>query len=300
GKGWPYPYTRSDQPVPQPKDRPRADLRSVTADYHETYGIEVLQGRPFNRQDTWRSEKVVMVNETFDKTAFPDEDASGKHIRYFGKDWRIIGVYADIKNVGLTKETSPGVNLPIAQWPGNDAKSVYLTLRKQSDPLSLAPIVSEKVRELNPEQPLNQFQLMETYLDNSTAIDRFRSILIGLFAVAALVLASIGIYGVIAYSVEQRTHEMGIRLALGSKRSSLIWIILQQGLKMTLAGVALGLVGSWILSRVISSQLYGVTSSDLRTYLVVAIVLVCVSLTACIVPAMRAMRVSPMQSLRAE
>lgn len=300
GKGWPYPYTRSDQPVPQPKDRPRADLRSVTADYHETYGIEVLQGRPFNRQDTWRSEKVVMVNETFDKTAFPDEDALGKHIRYFGKDWRIIGVYADIKNVGLTKETSPGVNLPIAQWPGNDAKSVYLTLRTQSDPLSLAPIVSEKVRELNPEQPLNQFQLMETYLDNSTAIDRFRSILIGLFAVAALVLASIGIYGVIAYSVEQRTHEMGIRLALGSKRSSLIWIILQQGLKMTLAGVALGLVGSWILSRVISSQLYGVTSSDLRTYLVVAIVLVCVSLTACIVPAMRAMRVSPMQSLRAE
>ena len=224
----------------------------------------------------------------------------GKHIRYFGKDWRIIGVYADIKNVGLTKETSPGVNLPIAQWPGNDAKSVYLTLRTQSDPLSLAPILSEKVRELNPEQPLNQFQLMETYLDNSTAIDRFRSILIGLFAVAALVLASIGIYGVIAYSVEQRTHEMGIRLALGSKRSSLIWIILQQGLKMTLAGVALGLVGSWILSRVISSQLYGVTSSDLRTYLVVAIVLVCVSLTACIVPAMRAMRVSPMQSLRAE
>jgi hypothetical protein len=169
GKGWPFPYTRSDQPVPQPKDRPRADLRSVTEDYHETYGIEVVRGRPFNRQDTWRTEKVVMVNETFDRTAYPDEDALGKHIRYFGKNWRIIGVYADIKNVGLTRETNPGVNLPIAQWPGNDAKSVYLTLRTKTDPLNLAPIVSEKVRELNPEQPLNQFQLMETYLDNSTA-----------------------------------------------------------------------------------------------------------------------------------
>ena len=300
GKGWPYPYTRSDQPVAQPKDRPRADLRSVTEDYHETYGIEVVRGRPFNRQDTWRSEPVVMVNETFDRTAYPDEDALGKHIRYFGKDWRIIGVYADIKNVGLTRETNPGVNLPIAQWPGNDAKSVYLTLRTKTDPLSLASIVSEKVRELNPEQPLNQFQLMETYLDNSTAIDRFRSILMGLFAFAALVLASIGIYGVIAYSVEQRTNEMGIRLALGSKRSSLLWIILLQGLKLTVAGVALGLIGSWMLSRIIASQLYGVTASDFRTYMVVAIVLICVGLVASIVPAMRAMRVSPMQSLRAE
>jgi putative ABC transport system permease protein len=241
-----------------------------------------------------------MVNETFDRTAYPDEDALGQHIRYFGKDWRIIGVYADIKNVGLTRETNPGVNLPIAQWPGNDAKSVYLTLRTKTDPLKLAPIVSGKVRELNPEQPLNQFQLMETYLDNSTAVDRFRSILMGLFALAALVLASIGIYGVIAYSVEQRTHEMGIRLALGSKRSSLLWIILLQGLKLTVAGVALGLVGSWILSRVIESQLYGVTASDFRTYIVVAIVLICVGLVASIVPAMRAMRVSPMQSLRAE
>jgi putative ABC transport system permease protein len=300
GKGWPYPYTRSDLPAPMPKDRPRADLRSVTEDYHETYGIEVVRGRPFNRQDTWKSEPVVMVNETFDKTAFPEEDALGKHIRYFGKDWRIIGIYGDIKNVGLTKETNPGVNLPIAQWPGNDAKSVYLTLRTKADPLSLASVVSDKVRKLNPEQPLNQFQLMETYLDNSTAIDRFRSILIGLFAFAALVLASIGIYGVISYSVEQRTNEMGIRLALGAKRRSLLWMILRQGLKLTLGGVGLGVVGSWIFSRVIESQLYGVTASDLRTYIVVAVVLISVGVVACIVPAMRAMRVSPMESLRAE
>lgn len=300
GKGWPYPYSRSDQPIPQPKDRPRADLRSVTADYHETYGIDVVKGRPFNRQDTWRSEKVVMVNETFDRTAFPNEDALGKHIRYFGKDWRIIGIYADIKNVGLTKDTNPGVNLPIAQWPGNDAKSVYLTLRTQGDPLSLAPVVSEKVRELNPEQPLNQFQLMESYLDSSTAIDRFRSILMGLFATAALVLASIGIYGVIAYSVEQRTNEMGIRLALGSKRSTLLRMILFQGLKLTVVGIALGLVGSWVLGRVIASQLYGVAASDLWTYVVVASVLMCVGVIACLVPALRAMRVSPLQSLRAE
>ena len=300
GKGWPYPYTRSDQPVPQPKDRPRADLRSVTEDYHETFGIEVVRGRPFNRQDTWRSEKVVMVNETFSRTAFPGEEVLGKHIRYFGQDWRIIGVYADIKNVGLTKDTNPGVNLPIAQWPGNDAKSVYLTLRTKADPLSLAPVVSEKVRELNPEQPLNQFQLMEAYLDNSTSIDRFRSILMGLFAFAALMLASIGIYGVIAYSVEQRTNEMGIRLALGSPRSRLLWMILLQGTKLTVAGIVLGLIGSWMLSRVIASQLYGVTASDPRTFMAVSLVLIVVSLVASIVPALRAMHVSPMESLRTE
>lgn len=112
---------------------------------------------------------------------------------------RIIGVYGDIKNVGLTNATNPAVNRPIAQWPGNDAKSAYLTLRTKADPLSLAPVVSGKVRELNPEQPLNQFHLMKTYLDNSTAIDRFHFIVIGLITFAELVLPSIGIHGVISY-----------------------------------------------------------------------------------------------------
>lgn len=299
-KGWPYSYMRPDLPLPPPSERPKAALRSVTEDHYKTYNIEVLKGRSFNLGDKADSEPVVMVNKTFSETVFAEEEALGKHLSYYGKNWRIIGIYEDVKNNGITREAEPGVNMPLAQWPGPDSKSVYLTLRTRADPMSLAPIVTEKVLKLNSEQPLSQFVPMQSYLDNSTAVDRFRSLLLGLFALAALFLASIGIYGVVSYSVAQRTNEMGVRLALGAQPFNLLLMILRQGLRMTLVGIGFGIFISWAFGRILASQLYGIEPTDPVTYAVVSVALILVGAFACIVPAVRAMRVSPTKALRWE
>lgn len=299
-KGWPYPYTRADKPRPLPNEQPRAGLRSVMPGHHETYGIDILRGRGFKKSDNWTSERVMMVNKKFAETAFKDEEVLGKYLQYYGMNWRIIGVFDNHKNNGLTRDTDVEVNMPYAQWPGTDAVSVHLSIRAKSDPLVLAPIVTEKVRKLNPDQPLSQFIVMQQYLDASIAIDRFRSMLITMFAVSALILASVGIYGVMSYSVEQRTNEMGIRLALGARRMDLLRMILLQGLKHTLLGVIVGLVGSYALTRVLASRLYNITATDFQTFIMVSIVLIFVGTLACLVPAIRATRVSPLESLRYE
>ena len=299
-KGWPYPYSRSDRPPPLPNQTPRAGLRAVTPDYYKTYGIPVIRGRPLEEGDDWRSERVMMINEALANSTFEGEDPLGKHLRYFGRNWRIVGVFANHKNAGLSRPTEPEVNMPYLQWEGPDAKAVYLTIRTKADPLALSPTVTRKVRALNPDQPLNQFFTMQDFFDSSTAGDRFRSLLVSMFAVAALFLASIGIYGVISYSVAQRTNEMGIRLALGAQRSDLLGMILKQGLRLTFTGVVIGLIGAFILTRVLASLLYDINPGDLLTFLAVAVVLMLVGIAASIIPAIRAMQVSPAVCLRSE
>jgi putative ABC transport system permease protein len=299
-KGWPYPYERADRPPPMPNEKPRAGLRSVTPDHHKTYGLSVVRGRPLNERDDWHSERVMMINQALADSTFEGEDALGKHLRYYGRNWRIVGIFSNHRNAGLTRDPEPEVNMPYFQWEGPDAKAVHLTIRAKGNPLALAPDVTRKVRALNPDQPLNQFITMQAYFDNSTAGDRFRSLLVGMFAMAALVLASIGIYGVISYSVAQRTNEMGIRLALGAQRADILGMILKQGLKLTLAGVTIGLLGSFALMRMLGSMLYGISPYDLPTFLVMAATLTVVGLAASIVPAVRAMRVSPAACLRTD
>ncbi len=239
--------------------------------------------------------------EKFAETFYAGEDVFGKHLRYYGRDWWIVGVFGNHKNAGLTRETEPEVNMPYAQWEGPDGRSVYLTVRtKTDDPLGLVATVTEKVRRLNPDQPLNPFRTMQAYFDGSTAIDRFRSLLVGMFAIAALVLASIGIYGVISYSVAQRTNEMGIRLALGAQRVELLGMIFKQGLRLALAGVAIGLIESFALTRVLASRLYNISASDPVTFIGVSVILTLVSVAACVVPAVRAMQVNPTEYLPSE
>lgn len=299
-KGWPYPYSRADRPPPSPNEMLRAGLRAITPDYHETYGIPVIRGRAIGERDDWHSERVMMINEALASSAFEGEDPLGKHLTYFGRQWRIVGIFANHKNDGLARDTDPEVNMPYYQWQGPDAQSVHLTVRAKGDPLTLAPIVTRKVRALNPDQPLNQFLTMQTYLDFSKAGDRFRSLLVTMFAVAALFLASIGIYGVISYSVAQRTNEMGIRLALGAQRSDLLGMILKQGLKLTLTGVIVGLAGAFALTRVLQSMLFDVKVNDVPTFLLVGVILTLVGLAASVAPAIRAMQVSPSVCLRDE
>ena len=297
--GWPHNYIRDDRPPPPSRNHwPRVGVRAVGESYYDTYGIPLIRGRAIDRGDTWESERVPMVNSAFANFVFPDEEPLDRFIRLSGRRYRIVGVFDDFKNAGLTRSPEPEVNVSLAQWQGSDALSVFLTLRTSSNPLALAPVVTEKVRRLNPDQPLNRFEVMQAHIDRSTAIDRFRSLLVTMFAVAALILASVGIYGVVSYSVAQRTNEMGIRMALGARGVDLLRLILRQGLQLTVIGVVIGLAGAVAVMRVLASQLYDISATDPSTFLVVAAILGLVGILASLIPAIRAMRVSPITALR--
>ena len=302
-EGWPHNFYRKDQGPPGDKTQwKKLGTRAIGPGYHQAYGIPLLRGRGIDSRDTWTSERVVMVNQAFVNLEYADEDEDvlDKIINISGVDYRIIGVFDDFKNRGLTKKASPEANVPLAQWQHADALSVFLTVRSENNPKGLQPIVTEKVRKLNPDQPLNGFIVMQQFVDAGRAIDRFRSLLITMFALAALILASVGIYGVVSYSVAQRTNEMGIRMALGAQREDLMKLILKQGLQLTLLGVIIGLAGGLAVMRLLASQLYNISTTDPLTFVGVALVLAAVGILACIVPAVRAMRVSPNNALRYE
>ncbi|MGB0578519.1 MAG: ABC transporter permease [Limisphaerales bacterium] len=300
-EGWPHQFYRKEHGPPSDKrEWKRLGTRAIGPGYHQTYGIPLLRGREIDTRDTWDSERVVMVNQAFANLEYPDEEVLDKLINISGVDYRVIGVFDDFKNRGLTKKASPEANVPLAQWPHADALSVFLTVRTENNPKGLQPIVTEKIRQLNPDQPLNSFVVMQTYVDAGRAIDRFRSLLITMFALAALVLASVGIYGVVSYSVAQRTNELGIRMALGAQRSDLLKLILKQGLQLTLLGVAIGLAGGLAVTRLLASQLYNISTTDPLTFVGVALILATIGMLACLVPAVRAMMVSPIKALRYE
>ena len=302
-EGWPHNFYRKDQGPPSDKTEwKKLGTRAIGPGYHQAYGIPLLRGREIDVRDTWTSERVVMVNQAFVNLEYDDADGDvlDKIINISGVDYRIIGIFDDFKNRGLTKKASPEANVPLAQWPHADALSVFLTVRSENNPKALQPIVSEKVRKLNPDQPLNGFIVMQQYVDAGRAIDRFRSVLITMFALAALILASVGIYGVVSYSVAQRTNEMGIRMALGAQREDLMKLILKQGLQLTLLGVVIGLAGGLAVMRLLASQLYNISTTDPLTFVGVALILASVGILACVVPAVRAMRVSPINALRYE
>ncbi len=300
-EGWPHNFYRKDQGPPSDKSQwKKLGTRAVGPGYHKTYGIPLLRGREIDSREAWTSERVVMVNQAFANLEYPDEDVLDKILNISGVDYRVIGVFDDFKNRGLTKKAAPEANVPLAQWPHADALSVFLTVRTENNPKGLQPIVTEKIRKLNPDQPLNGFVVMQQFVDAGRAIDRFRSLLITMFALAALVLASVGIYGVVSYSVAQRTNEMGIRMALGAQREDLMKLILKQGLQLTLLGVVIGLAGGLAVMRLLASQLYNISTTDPLTFVGVAVILAAVGMLACIVPAVRAMRVSPINALRYE
>lgn len=296
-RAWPFPYARADRPTTPVNEWDRASTRIVTPDFLKTYGMPLLRGREFARSDSPQAEPVMMVNQSFANTVFPDEDPIDKQINCMGKTWRIVGVFGDVKNYGLAQETGPEFAAPFDQW---DFTSLFVTVRAKSNPMALAPLITEHVGKLNPNQPLNTFRTMQDALDTTTRSPRFRSMLLGLFALAALILASVGIYGVMAYSVTQRTNEMGIRMALGARKTDILSLILRQGLKLTLIGVAVGLAGSLALTRVLEAQLFMIQATDMTTFIGVSLILTLVAVAACLAPAARAMRVNPTQALRYE
>jgi putative ABC transport system permease protein len=282
--------------------------RLATPDYFRAMGIPLIAGRAFSEADTSSASPVVVINQTFARRYFPNENPAGRHLKFGaaeGSDpWlTIIGVVADVRGFGLDKEPNSEMYLSSQQQNFlryNPLPQMYLVARTTTDPNSLVASVLGVVRDLDKDLPLPRAQTMESYLAASIAERRSNMLLLGVFATIAMILAGVGIYGVISYSVAQRTHEIGVRVALGAQSRDVIALVVGSGMKLALMGVAIGLGGAVALTRWMQSLLFGVTPTDAVTFAVVSVALMIVAFVACYLPARRATKVDPMVALREE
>ena len=299
------PFEIQGPPAPSAGSEPTADFFFVEPRYFETLQIPLLRGRSFIEQDDLNSAPVAVVNLTLAQRFWPDQDPIGHLLRPVrplagdgGSPWyRIIGVAADAKQRGLGTEPRPTIYRSYYQ---SMARYTFLLVRTRPDPLSMAPSVQNAIASVDPRLPLGSVQTLNRQLAQSVSTQRFSMTLLGLFAVLALTLAGIGVYGVTAYMAGQRTHEVGVRIALGAQPMDIARLVIAEGLRLGLAGVAAGVVSALLLTRVLRNLLYGVTSSDPLTFVVVSGVLVGITLGACYLPARRAARVDPIATLRDE
>jgi len=285
-------------------ERPVSHFRSISLDYFSVMKIPLLAGRAFTERDDPHSPGVVIVNETFAKRHFPNENPIGKHVKpgiaLEGEPvWReIVGVVKDVKHrQSLGRDYEPEYYLPHAQMPIN---SMNLVVRATNDPRSLARSLQLEVQSLDREIPVFRIRTLEQYLGVAVAQPKFNALLLGLFAGLALLLTAIGLYGVMAYSVIQRSQEIGIRIALGAQTGDVLKMVLRQGLKLTALGLLIGLAAAYALTRYMQSLLFGVKPADPLTFAAIALLLVAVALLACWVPARRATKVDPLEALRTE
>jgi putative ABC transport system permease protein len=272
---------------------------TVTPSYFRAMGIPLLRGRDFDERDTDASMPVAIINDTLARQFFPNEDPIGHRFKddYDGSRRTIIGVVGSIKNQQPMNPPMPGFYAPHAQkaWSG-----MWVTVRTTGDPAKLAALARGAVHALDPDIPVLKMRTMPQVVADSLLEPMLLTSFLAGFAGFALVLAAIGIYGIIAYSVAQRMHEMGIRVALGASRSAILALILRRGAVLAGVGVALGIPLALAMSRLIGSLLYGISPRDLTVFIGVPILLVAVALAACCIPARRAMRVDPMVALRYE
>jgi len=283
-----------------PGQSPTTEVRVVTPQYSETMGIPLERGRLFTSEDTTTSPHVLLINQTLAQRWLPGKDPIGRRatLGWNGFSGQIVGVMADTKEFGVDAEVREEVYIPYSQapwWP-----TVALALRTASDPTKLANAARVAVLDVDPDQPISKVRTMAQVVSGSVSQPRFRTLLLGLFAGLALVLAALGIYSVVSYSVGQRTHEIGIRRAVGASQGDVLKLVMTQSMTLALVGIVTGVVGALPLTRLVSTWLYGVGSTDLETFLVVGLLLVFVALLASYVPARRATRVDPMVALRHE
>jgi putative ABC transport system permease protein len=287
--------------VPQQGERePDAPVASVNPEYFRTMGIGLRAGRVFNDGDTQDAPSVALLNETLARQLFPNEDALGKRLNVAdaGAEWTtIIGVANDVRHHGLDREIEPAVYLCYRQMPRPE---MALLLRGSVEPTALAPALRKVVQEVDPTLPIYEVMTMRERLARSVAARRFNLLLLGGFAALALVLAGVGVYGVIAYVVTERRHEVGIRMALGAQSADVVLLFIKQGMKLVLLGVALGALGAFASTRMMESLLFGVSATDTLTFAVITLLLASVALLACWIPARRATKVDPMITLRCD
>lgn len=304
--GWDVGFNLLDHPVPKGQ-MPSEIPYLVTNGYLEAMQIPLLRGRRFDERDQRNSAPVAIVTQAFAKKYFPNEDPIGRKMELGGGEpaperkrydtREIVGVVGDIRTSNLAAAPQPAYYVPIAQMMWGPPT---LVVRTASDPEALAPELKKVIAALDPEAPLHDIRTMEDCLALDLGRARFQAVLLGIFAGIALLLTAIGLYGVIAYSVAQRTHEIGVRMALGATRSNVVSMVLNRGVQLTLLGIAIGLAGALALAQVIQSLLYEIAPRDPITYLVVCVALGAVALVASYLPAMRASRVDPMVALRYE
>jgi predicted permease len=294
------PFHFIGRPLPGDPKSVESDVSTVSRGYFAAMGIPVLRGRPFGRQDRIDSPRVALVNQSFVNKYSPNEDPIGQRI--IG-DWanpkptEIVGVVGDIRHNGLTAEPRPTVFLAQAQVPGY---ITYLVVRTAADPEVLATAIRREIQQVDPTQAVTAIQKMDQYVSASLARPRLYAVLLGTFASLALTLAAIGLYGLMAYSVGRRTHEIGIRIALGAQPKDVLRSTIGQGVKLALAGLSIGVVCATALSRFVAGLLYGVSAGDPTTYAAVTALLGGVALIATYVPARRASRIDPMAAVRHE
>ncbi|HTG14979.1 MAG TPA: ABC transporter permease [Blastocatellia bacterium] len=283
-----------------PESEPIAEKLIVSAGYFRIMRIPLRSGRYFDERDAAGNQQVAIINESFARTYFQGEDPIGKRID-FGWDttgWQeVVGMIGDVKHYGLDEAALPAVYVPQLQRPSS---SMTVVVRTTPDPRSLSAAVRSQVFEVDRDQPISRVRIMEQVVSASVASRRLSMALLAGFAVVALALAAVGLYGVMSYVVTQRTHEIGVRMALGARVGDVLGLVLKQGMVLVLIGVGTGLVAALAVTRLIASLLYGVSPTDLATFVVIALLLTAVALLACYLPARRATKVDPMVALRYE
>jgi putative ABC transport system permease protein len=306
GTGLGMPFDIVGKEVADRSQRPGAGFNMVSPGYFPTFGIRISKGRALAEADTAGGMPVAVVSSELVKKYFPNVDPLAQRISVeqlipgvtnLGPpiQWQIVGVYENVRNGGPKDNAFPEIDVPFAQspWPG-----VAMAVRTVGDPASMSKSISAVIQSMDPDLPMANVKTMDQILDASMGGDRFGAVLFGTFAVIALILAAFGIYGVMSFAVVQRTHEIGLRMALGARSSQVLGMILKEGMTLGAIGLAIGLAGAWGVGRLMKSLLYGIGTIDYATFSAVAAVLMLSTLLACYIPARRATQVDPMAALR--
>jgi putative ABC transport system permease protein len=296
-------FTIEGHPVFAGAESIEVPLDAVSSSYFRVMGIPLLEGREFDERDAIGTTPVAIINQTFARRFFPGEDPVGKRYVYGqpspdNKSWiTIVGVVGDMRRTGFDRPVRPETFLPEAQNPDN---ALTIVARTTGDPASIAGALRNEVWAIDKDQSVYDIKTMRQTLSEMLSQRRFNTLLLGIFAAVALTLAAVGIYGVMSYAVAERTHEIGLRMALGAQTADVLNLIVRQGMLLAMTGLIVGLAASFALTRVMSSLLYGVSATDPLTFIVIPVVLAGVALGACLVPARRAIKVDPMVALRYE
>jgi putative ABC transport system permease protein len=316
--GFPYlganqlPFSVEGREPFNPKIDQPALLYVTSPRYFETLGIQLTKGRVFAPEDRRGRPLVVIIDQAFARASFPQEDPIGKHLKLAVPDLEklgfleIVGVVKHVNTFGMKEEKAPKPQFYVSfnQVPEEllptRARRLNLVVRTTNNPASLAPAIRREILSIDKDQPVYDVRTMEQIAASSTAPQRFSMILLSIFSAVSLLLSTVGIYSVMSYSVKQRTQEIGIRMALGARRSDIIKLFMRSGLRLTLLGLVIGLAASMALTRILSSLLYEVSPTDPLTFAGTSLVLACVALLACFLPAQRATKVEPVEALRYE
>jgi putative ABC transport system permease protein len=295
------PLPLSEQPITQ--------YRMTGPDYFRTMSIPMLSGRDFEDRDTAHTQPVAVINDSFARRYWPGESPIGAHIKIDDnnqgpREVEVIGVVGDVRHIGLHVDPAPEIYVPISQIPEENVplltNDMNWVVKTSAEPLTLASTIRREIQLVNANVPTSSTRSMEQFVSSSLALSRFNLFLIGVFAIAALILAGTGIYAVISYSVAQRTHELGVRMALGAQQLDVLKLVVKSSMKIVLIGVVLGLAGAYILTRVMSNLIFGISVTDPSTFISMSLLLIIIALLASYIPGRRATKVDPIIALRSE